>query len=443
MQSSLEQVFKDPFYKITYKMHLILTVGRLLMENGADSDRTTRYIMRTAAYMGIPAENVSCHIMYTSLLLNVKNEERTYTELTKCRKHNVSMTVLAAVSRVIWRAMRDNWSLERFEKELETVESRKNPYSNFATALASRFACGGSCLLFGGDFIAFFVTAVCAFFGFYARILCNKRGFNNYAGIAIAAFVATSLATLSQSVVHSATPMHPIVACALFIVPGVPLINAADDMLNSFIMAGITRAFHTVLIIGSMAFGTAIALHLGRITEFTTISLSPGDIYLYHPIAAAISAGGFSLLFNVPKRVPWAVSVGGAVAVLLRNICMFDFGLSQATGTLIGGGVVGIAALSAIHRFHVPNVVLTTPSAIPLVPGILLYRLLFTLLNINDVSTEVLLGALRNGIEAATIIISIAVSVAIPNIFWSRPIRKNKIAQEKKLLASRFVDQDD
>ena len=443
MQSSLEQVFKDPFYKITYKMHLILTVGRLLMENGADSDRTTRYIMRTAAYMGIPAENVSCHIMYTSLLLNVKNEERTYTELTKCRKHNVSMSVLAAVSRTMWRAMRDNWTLERFEKELDRIKSRKSPYSSFATAIGSSFACGGSCLLFGGDFIAFFVTAVCAFFGFYARILCNKRGFNNYAGIAIAAFVATSLATLSQSVVHSATPMHPIVACALFIVPGVPLINAADDMLNNFIMAGITRAFHTVLIIGSMAFGTAIALHLGRITEFTTISLSPGDIYLYHPIAAAISAGGFSLLFNVPKRVLWAVSVGGAVAVLLRNICMFDFGLSQATGTLIGGGVVGIAALSAIHRFHVPNVVLTTPSAIPLVPGILLYRLLFTLLNINDVSTEVLLGALRNGIEAATIIISIAVSVAIPNIFWSRQIRKNKLAQEKKLLASRFVDQED
>ena len=443
MQSSLEQVFKDPFYKITYKMHLILTVGRLLMENGADSDRTTRYIMRTAAYMGIPAENVSCHIMYTSLLLNIKNEERTYTELTKCRKHNVSMTVLAAVSRIIWRAMRDNWSLERFEKELETLESRKNPYSNFATAIGSSFACGGSCLLFGGDFIAFFVTAVCAFFGFYARTICNERGFNNYAGIAIAAFVATSLAALSQGVVQSATPMHPIVACALFLVPGVPLINAADDMLNNFIMAGITRAFHTVLIIGSMAFGTAIALHLGRITEFTTISLSPGDIYLYHPIAAAISAGGFSLLFNVPKRVLWAVSVGGAVAVLLRNICMFDFGLSQATGTFIGGGVVGIAALSAIHRFHVPNVVLTTPSAIPLVPGILLYRLLFTLLNINDVSTEVLLGALRNGIEAATIIISIAVSDAIPNIFWSRQIRKNKIAQEKKLLASRFVDQED
>ena len=443
MEPSAEHVFKNPFSQITYKMHLILTVGRLLMENGADSDRTTRYIMRTAAYMGIPAENVSCHIMYTSILLNIKNEERTYTELCKCRKHSVSMSVLAAVSRIIWRAMRDAWSLERFEKELDCIQSRRNPYSNFATAIGSSFACGGSCLLFGGDLIAFFITAVCAFFGFYTRIGCNKRGFNNYAGIAIAAFVATSLAALSQNIVHSTTPMHPIAACALFIVPGVPLINAADDMLNNFIMAGTTRAIHTLLIVGSMAFGTAIALHLGRITDFATISLSPGDIYFYHPLAAAISAGGFSLLFNVPRRVLWAVSVGGAVAILLRNICMFDFGLSQATGTLIGGGVVGIVALSAIHWFHVPNVVLTTPSAIPLVPGILLYRLLFTFLNINDVSTEILLQALRHGIEAMTIIVSIAIGVAIPNIFWSRQIRRNKIAQEKKLLASRFVDQDD
>ena len=73
MEPSLEQVFKDPFYKITYNMSLILTVGRLMMENGADSDRTARYIMRAAAYMGIPAEHVGCHIMYTTLLLNVKN----------------------------------------------------------------------------------------------------------------------------------------------------------------------------------------------------------------------------------------------------------------------------------------------------------------------------------------------------------------------------------
>ena len=86
---------------------------------------------------------------------------------------------------------------------------------------------------------------------------------------------------------------------------------------------------------------------------------------------------------------------------------------------------------------------LTIPSAIPLIPGVLLYRFFFTLLNINEVSTPLLLAALRNGVEAATIIAGIAIGVAMPNIFWSRQIQRNRLALEKKLLASRFVDQED
>ena len=443
MQSSLEQVFKDPFYKITYKMHLILTVGRLLMENGADSDRTTRYIMRTAAYMGIPAENVSCHIAYTTIMLNIKDEERTYTRFSKCRTHRVNMLVLSAVSRMIWRAMRDAWSLELFEREIEALEKRKSPYSGFLTALGAGFACAGSCALFGCDLAAFFITALCAFLGFYARRFCNEHGFNVYAGIAIAAFTATLAAVLLQDLGLSATPMLPIVACTLFIVPGVPLINAANDLLNHFITSGMTRAFDTLLIVCSTAFGMAIALRLGHVSSFTTVSLSPGEIYLYHPLAAAIAAGGFSLIFNVPRRLLWVVSTGGIITILLRNICMFELGMSQAAGTFLASAFVGVLALFAIHWFHTPNIVLTIPSAIPLIPGVLLYRFFFTLLNINEVSTPLLLAALRNGVEAATIIAGIAIGVAIPSIFWSRQIQRNKIAQEKKLLASRFVDQED
>ena len=149
------------------------------------------------------------------------------------------------------------------------------------------------------------------------------------------------------------------------------------------------------------------------------------------------------MIFNVPKRLLWVVCIGGIITILLRNICMFEFGMSQAAGTFLGSAVVGVIALQAIHWFHTPNIVLTIPSAIPLIPGILLYRAFVTLLDINNVSTEALLNAMRNGIEGATIIIGIAVGVAIPSIFWSRQIQRNKNNQQKKLLASRFVDQED
>ena len=443
MNETKEHVLTHPFSQIIYKMHLILLVARTMMENGADSDRTSQYIMRSAAYMGIPAENVSCHISYTTIMLNIKDEERTYTRFSKCRTHRVNMLVLSAVSRMIWRAMRDAWSLELFEREMEALEKRKSPYSGFLTALGAGFACAGSCALFGCDLAAFFLTALCAFLGFYVRRFCNEHGFNVYAGIAIAAFTATLAAVLLQDLGLSATPMLPVVACTLFIVPGVPLINAANDLLNHFITSGMTRAFDTLLIVCSTAFGMAIALRLGHVSSFTTVSLSPGEIYLYHPLAAAIAAGGFSLIFNVPRRLLWVVSTGGIITILLRNICMFELGMSQAAGTFLASAFVGVLALFAIHWFHTPNIVLTIPSAIPLIPGVLLYRFFFTLLNINEVSTPLLLAALRNGVEAASIIAGIAIGVAIPSIFWSRQIQRNKIAQEKKLLASRFVDQED
>ena len=314
MTETKEHVLTHPFSQIIYKMHLILLVARTMMENGADSDRTSQYIMRTAAYMGIPAENVSCHIAYTTIMLNIKDEERTYTRFSKCRTHRVNMLVLSAVSRMIWRAMRDAWSLELFEREIEALEKRKSPYNGFLTALGAGFACAGSCALFGCDLAAFFITALCAFLGFYVRRFCNEHGFNVYAGIAIAAFTATLAAVLLQNLNLSATPMLPIVACTLFIVPGVPLINAANDLLNHFITSGMTRAFDTLLIVCSTAFGMAIALRLGHVSSFTTVSLSPGEIYLYHPLAAAIADGGSSsenakcapCAPSVRRSIPWS-----------------------------------------------------------------------------------------------------------------------------------------
>lgn len=422
------------FTDIPYKMHLLLEIGQLLMENGTDSDRTVRYLKRTATYLGIPADHLQIHITYTSIMLNVANPERTYTEIRKCRKHAVNMYTLAATARLIWRAMKARYTLDRFNKRIEQVKAKPLPYTPLQTAVGSSFACGGSCLLFGCDFPAFFVTAVCAFFGFFTRIFCNRHGFNPYASISIAAFVATLMACLSQRFELSATPMLPIVACALFMVPGVPLMNSAADMINNYIAAGITRATDTLLIISSMAFGTAVAMQVGQFSDFASLSLSPGDIYLYHPIAGAISAGGFSLLFNVPRRVTWVVAIGGMLVIFIRNVCMFDLGLGQAASSFFGAASLGLLALSAVRWFHIPNIVLTLPSAIPLIPGVLLYRSLFTLLNIDTISPEMLSAGVRSGIEAITIIISITIGVTIQNIFFSRQIRQRKIAQEKRLM---------
>ena len=99
-----EEVLTEPFAEIGPKMHLLLHTGQLLMENGADSDRTVRDMMRAAAFMGISKDRIHQHVMYTTLMLNVNDTRHSYTEFRKCTKHGVNMTTLSAVSKLTWRA---------------------------------------------------------------------------------------------------------------------------------------------------------------------------------------------------------------------------------------------------------------------------------------------------------------------------------------------------
>ena len=86
---------------------------------------------------------------------------------------------------------------------------------------------------------------------------------------------------------------------------------------------------------------------------------------------------------------------------------------------------VSLIAVKAVHWFHVPNHVLTIPSVIPMIPGVLMYRALFGLINMHGVVGEVT-AVVSNGITASLIILCIALGVAVPNIFARRYIAKDR-----------------
>ena len=78
------ELLNDAFAEIGRKAELILTVGQLLMENGADTPQIVRDMKRVAAYMGIEAEKFHLHIMYTTLMLNISDEHRQHANNFRC-----------------------------------------------------------------------------------------------------------------------------------------------------------------------------------------------------------------------------------------------------------------------------------------------------------------------------------------------------------------------
>lgn len=298
--------------------------------------------------------------------------------------------------------------------------------------------------------MAFLFASICAFIGFRIRARCVEAGLNVYMGIAAAAFISTCLAYASSFSGLSDTPYHPLLACALFIVPGVPLINFVDDMIDNHLLVGITRAANTVMMIGAMTFGITFAMRILVMNDveidhkFSELSMVPHDPYYVYAIAAAISAVGFSMIFNIQRRLLWVVALGGIIAVCIRNFVNFELGYGPVIGSFMGSFVVSLIAVKAVHWFHVPNHVLTIPSVIPMIPGVLMYRSLLGFINLHGVIGEVT-NAFSNGINSALIILCISLGVAVPNIFARRYIAKDRQRYlleelEKRRLRGKFIE---
>ena len=446
------------------KLDLLLRTGKLLMESAADTSRIMRNMKRTAAYLGLPAEHLHIYINYNMLMVNLGDEEHSFSKFQRCEKHGINMTAISAISKLSWRAIREDYSLERYEEELENIRTRKRNYTPWQVAVGAGFACGGFCIQFGCDWPAFFYASIAAILGFRVRAVLNDLGSNHYVNIAAAAFVATLLAWASAflstaqwpgalgAVLHSDTPWHPLLACALFIVPGVPLINFVSDMLDNYVQVGITRAVNTLLIVVAMAFGIALAIRVCGIDNFVKdLSITPHHTYLEFAVAAAISAMGFSMIFNIPRRLLWVVAIGGIIAVCTRNFVNLgpsnnNIGLDwgPVIGSLVGSALISIIVTRLVHQFRTPHHCLSIPSVIPMIPGVLMYRALFAFIDMRGVVGEVTV-AMNNAIQASLMILCIAIGVAIPNIFarrWITPKRRKQLKQmiEERRLRGKFVD---
>ena len=440
---------------IRHKLDLLLRTGQLLVESAADTNRIMRNKKRTAAFLGLPEEHLHIYVQFNMLMVNLSDNEHSFTKFQRCDKHGINMTTISLISKLSWKAIREDYSIERYAEELEAIASRPRNYTPVQVAIGTGFACGGFCIQFGCDWTAFFYASFAAAIGMYLRGLMLRKGLNNYMGIAVAAFISTVIAWATTYLPSSwtDTPLHPLLACALFIVPGVPLINFVDDMLDNYIQVGLTRAINTFLMIVAMSFGIAFFLKLSNfdLTQFYTIPMIPHNTYISYAIAAAISAMGFSMIFNIPRRLLWVVAIGGIIAVCTRNFVNLgpsnnniglDMGL--AIGSLAGSALVSLVAVKAVHWVHAPNHVLSIPSVIPMVPGVLMYRALVGLIEMNGVVGE-LTNAMKFGMASAITIMCIALGVAIPNVFVRHWVAKDRQRKLKQMIEDRkkrgyFVD---
>ena len=227
------------------------------MSSGASTHRTRLTLERLANGLGYKIELL---ITQRALMVTVIDEEKEHlvSRLKRISPHAVNFKLVSGVSRMSWRVLEDCWTVDQIENELRRLKKLPH-YPRWIVLTMVGLAGAAFCRIFGGGLPDMAVAFVATLFGLFVRQTSVKKKFNPYISVFFASLAASLVAGTAEFFTIGNHPDASFSTSVLFLVPGVPMINAVTDMMDGNTQNGMVRLFNTLIIAFAIAMGVFIA----------------------------------------------------------------------------------------------------------------------------------------------------------------------------------------
>lgn len=236
------------------------TFCSVMLAYGAQTLRVERNARRIGAAYGMAVELAmfSRHIMLT---VRKETEGTSRTVVRSVPPGGPNFLRVQALNALGWRMVNERLPLESAWQEVEHILTLP---SVPPLRLCLLVACANAafCRLFEGDAVAMLLVFVATLIGFSVRQLLSRMGMNPKIVYLFAAFCASMTASCGVVWQLGTTPQTALGVSVLFLIPGIPLINAVQDILDGHVLMGITRAMQAGMLIAAIALGLALTMLL-------------------------------------------------------------------------------------------------------------------------------------------------------------------------------------
>jgi uncharacterized membrane protein YjjP (DUF1212 family) len=403
-----------------------LWVGQLLLQHGADSQRVETTVHHVGTGLGCSWLDV--FVSANTIIITTVSGVEFRTKIRRIvRFGGVDMNVLTRISQLsylIEDGMADRFAVRR---QLEAIDQLPRFYPTWLTIGLVGLACAAFSQLFGGDWVAFGLTFVATMAGMAVRHWLMRHYFNTFFVVVLSAFVATLVTALGLLLGLLPPANIALAACVLFLVPGVPLVNAIEDLISGHTNVGIARGVSGTLI--------SLGIAIGLVFTFSITGIADG-LPDFQPVPtvwedagwAAVAALGFAVLFNIPPRILLgsvvAATVGRAVRTLLIGSGVGVVAIPEVA-TLFGAMAIGFLGQRMARYWRVPSVLFTVSGIIPMIPGTFAFGTMISVLTFaggtdSAESAPLLIEAAANAIKTGLILTALATGIVIPSLLFSR-----------------------
>lgn len=243
---------------------LALWAGQLLLQYGAESDRVEETVHRLGT--GLGCDWMDILVSPNVIIATTISGEEFRTKTRRVVTMGINMTVLAEINELKHQVSAGRMNRFQVRRELERIGKVQPAYNRWVVVLAVGLACAAFSRLLGGDAGVFLVTMVAASTAMFVRQELARRQINSLLVVIVTAFVAGLLGSAATVYRLSAEPQLALAASVLLLVPGVPLINAAEDLIKGHLVTGIVRGITGGLVSMCIALGLLLALRLAGVS---------------------------------------------------------------------------------------------------------------------------------------------------------------------------------
>ena len=239
---------------------LSLWAGQMLLQHGAESQRVEETVHHLGT--GLGCDWMDILVSPNAIIVTTTSGHEFRTKTRRVVRLGADLWRITAVNDLSRRVSQGELDRSQVRHELERIDATPPRYHRWLVVFMVGLACAAFSRLFGGNWPVFVVTFVAATVAMLVRQELTRRYFNQFLVTVASAFVAGVLAASATRLNLSPQPEVALISAVLLLVPGVHLINSAEDLIKGHLVTGITRGAMGFLITLAIALGLLLALRL-------------------------------------------------------------------------------------------------------------------------------------------------------------------------------------
>jgi len=363
------------------RIRFLTELARRLHEAGVSSQRLEGAVRATARGIGVNAEVWSNP---TGLLLSLSDADVLHgtqqTRVLRLEPGNIDLRALVQLDRIADDVLAGR---QRVEQAWETMRALDRPFTTRAKlqevaafGLASAAVAG----LLGTGWLDLAVALVLGLVIGGLMILGIGRPHLAAASEALAALVATALATAFAHFVAPISLQTVIVASLIVLMPGLSLTTAVTELATQQLVTGTTRFAGAMTVLLKLTFGSVAASQLLTALGWTAVAPVGRGLPAWVEVAAAVlAAGSFAILFRSARRDVPLVMASAILGYVLTRVAGTWGAFGQ--GTFAGGVFLASLTMAALANLYGrlagrPGALVRLPGIMLLVPGSVGFRAL-------------------------------------------------------------------